>query len=57
MAPGFFLTEQLKFLAFGEAGNLTPRYERVIGKMAMKPLGDPDELKGKLLYLASDISS
>lgn len=57
MAPGFFLTEQLKFLAFDEAGNLTPRYERVIDKTAMKRLGDPDELQGTLLYLASDVSS
>ena len=52
-----FLTEQLKFLAFDEAGNLTPRYERVISKTAMKRLGDPEELQGTLLYLASDISS
>ena len=57
MAPGFFLNEQLKFLAFDEAGNLTPHYKRVISKTAIKPLGDPEELQGTLLYLASDISS
>ncbi|MDE0993669.1 MAG: SDR family NAD(P)-dependent oxidoreductase [Rhodospirillales bacterium] len=43
MASGFFLTQQLKFLAFDEAGNLTPRYKRVIGKTAIKRLGDHEE--------------
>ena len=43
MASGFFLTQQLKFLAFDEAGNLTPRYKRVIGKTAIKRLEDHEE--------------
>jgi len=57
IAPGFFLTEQLKFLAYDDKGDLTPRYERVIEKTAMKRLGRPGELQGTLLYLASDTSS
>ncbi len=57
IAPGFFLTEQLRFLAFDEQGELTPRYKKVIGKTAMGRLGDPDELQGTLLFLASQLSS
>ncbi len=57
IAPGFFLTEQLKYLAFDENGDLTPRYERVIEKTAMRRLGLPEELQGTLLYLASENSS
>ncbi len=57
IAPGFFLTEQLRFLAFDKDGNFTPRYQRVIGKTPMRRLGEPDELQGTLLYLSSDISS
>ena len=57
IAPGFFLTEQLRFLAFDEAGNYTPRYQRVLAKTPMARLGEPEELQGTLLYLASDISS
>lgn len=57
IAPGFFLTEQLKYLAFDENGDLTPRYERIIDKTAMRRLGTPDELQGTLLYLVSETSS
>lgn len=57
LAPGFFLTEQLKYLAFDENGDLTPRYERIIDKTAMRRLGTPDELQGTLLYLVSETSS
>jgi len=57
IAPGFFLTEQLKYLAFDEAGNLTPRYERVLAKTPMARLGEPDELQGAALFLASELSS
>ena len=56
IAPGFFLTEQLKFLAFDEAGELTPRYQRVLAQTPMGRLGEPEELGGTLLYLISDIS-
>lgn len=56
IAPGFFLTEQLKFLAFDENGELTPRYQRVLAQTPMGRLGEPEELGGTLLYLISDIS-
>ena len=57
IAPGFFLTEQLKYLAFDEAGQLTPRYEKVLNKISMHRLGDPSELQGAVLLLCSDLAS
>ena len=56
VAPGFFLTEQLRFLAFDEKGELTPRYRKVLANTPMGRLGEPEELQGTLLYLASDLS-
>ena len=57
VAPGFFLTEQLRFLAKDEQGNWTPRYQRVHALTPMGRLGDPDELRGAVLFLASRLSS
>lgn len=54
IAPGFFLTEQLKYLAFDENGDLTPRYQRVLANTPMERFGEPEELVGTLLYLLSD---
>ena len=54
IAPGFFLTEQLKYLAYDSEGKLTPRYERVLANTPMGRFGDPDELLGTLFYLLSD---
>lgn len=56
IAPGFFLTEQLRFLAFDKEGKLTPRYEKVLAKIAMHRLGDPAELNGAVLFLCSDLA-
>ncbi len=57
IAPGFFLTEQLKYLAFDAAGDLTPRYQKVLAKTPMARLGEPHELRGTALFLASELSS
>ncbi len=54
IAPGFFLTEQLKYLAFEENGELTPRYQRVLEHTPMSRFGEPEELVGTLQYLLSD---
>lgn len=54
IAPGFFLTEQLKYLAYEESGELTPRYRRVLEHTPMARFGEPEELVGTLLYLLSD---
>lgn len=57
IAPGFFLTEQLKFLAFDEKGNLTDRYQRVLANTPMHRFGDQSELIGPSLFLLSNQSS
>lgn len=54
IAPGFFLTKQLEYLAYDETGELTPRYRRVLENTPMARFGEPEELLGTLLYLLSD---
>ena len=54
IAPGFFLTEQNRFLLTEEAtGELTPRGQQIINHTPMGRFGDPDELVGALLWLLS----
>lgn len=57
IAPGFFLTEQLKFLAYDENGKLTDRYRRVLELTPMHRFGEQDELIGPSLFLLSGQSS
>lgn len=54
IAPGFFLTPQLQYLAYDENGELTSRYRRVLANTPMARFGEPEELLGTLLYLLSD---
>ena len=57
LAPGFFLTEQLKFLHFDEkSGEPTPRARQVIAHTPMQRYGEPDDLIGALVWLLSDAS-
>jgi len=57
IAPGFFLTEQNRFLlAEQTTGDLTPRGQAVIAHTPLKRFGDPADLIGALLYLVSDAS-
>ena len=57
IAPGFFLTDQNRFLLTDkETGKLTPRGHRIIDGTPMGRFGETDELIGTLLYLISDIS-
>ncbi len=57
IAPGFFLTDQNRFLLTDkETGKLTARGERIISNTPMGRFGEPDELIGTLLYLISDLS-
>lgn len=53
VAPGFFLTEQLRFLAFQEDGELTPRYKSVLAHTPMDRFGEPEDLTGPILFLCS----
>jgi len=57
IAPGFFLTEQNRFLLIDEStGNLTARGEKILNGTPMGRFGAPDELVGTLLFLISDLS-
>ena len=56
IAPGFFLTNQNRFLLTTEAGDLTQRGKTIIGHTPMGRFGDPDDLIGACLWLASDAS-
>ena len=58
IAPGFFLTNQNRFLVTDEkTGALTPRGEKIISNTPMGVFGEPEDLNGTVLYLLSDMSS
>jgi NAD(P)-dependent dehydrogenase (short-subunit alcohol dehydrogenase family) len=58
LAPGFLLTEQLRFLHVdASTGEPTPRARKVIAHTPMGRYGLPEELVGGLLYLVSRASS
>lgn len=55
IAPGFFLTEQNRFLLTDEkTGKLTPRGQTIIDHTPMGRFGDADELAGTVQWLISD---
>ena len=57
LAPGFFLTNQNRFLLTNEkTGKLTPRGQKIIANTPMGVFGEPDDLNGTVLYLLSDLS-
>ncbi|MBN1128675.1 MAG: SDR family oxidoreductase [Chitinispirillaceae bacterium] len=57
IAPGFFLTDQNRFLLIDkESGALSARGNKIITGTPMKRFGNPEELQGALLYLVSDMS-
>jgi NAD(P)-dependent dehydrogenase (short-subunit alcohol dehydrogenase family) len=54
IAPGFFLTEQNRFLLTDEqTGELTPRGRTIIDHTPMDRFGHPDDLIGTVLWLLS----
>jgi len=57
IAPGFFLTNQNRYLLLDENGNLTERGKAIIDHTPMKTFGDPNDLIGACIWLASDASS
>jgi NAD(P)-dependent dehydrogenase (short-subunit alcohol dehydrogenase family) len=57
LCPGFFLTEQNRFLMTNPDGTLTPRGNQVISKTPQGRMGEPQDLVAALIYLASDDSS
>ncbi len=57
LAPGFFLTEQNRFLLTdAETGGLTARGEQIIGHTPMGRFGVPEDLLGTTVWLLSDAS-
>lgn len=57
IAPGFFMTEQLRFLHIDQAtGEYTPRAKKVIAHTPMGRYGEPEELVGTIVWLLSDAS-
>ena len=56
IAPGFFLTTQNRFLLTNEDGSLTPRGKTIIVHTPMSKFGDPEDLIGVCVWLASDAS-
>ncbi|MBN2047918.1 MAG: SDR family oxidoreductase [Anaerolineaceae bacterium] len=58
LAPGFFLTDQNRFLLTEESsGELTPRGKTIIDHTPMNKFGAPEDLLGTMLWLLSDASS
>ena len=58
IAPGFFLTDQNRFLLTDEAtGELKPRGKKIIANTPTHKFGEPEDLIGAMLWLLSDISS
>lgn len=57
IAPGFFLTEQNRFLLTDETtGELTDRGKVILQQTPMGEFGQPDDLAGAALWLASSAS-
>ena len=58
IAPGFFLTEQNRFLLTDkDTGQLTARGQSVINHTPMNRFGQPEDLLGALLWLLSPASA
>ncbi len=58
IAPGFFLTDQNRFLVTDkETGELTPRGKSIIAHTPMNRFGEPEDLLGTMLWLLSPASS
>jgi NAD(P)-dependent dehydrogenase (short-subunit alcohol dehydrogenase family) len=57
LAPGFFMTEQLRFLHVDQkTGEYTPRARKVLAHTPLGRYGDPEDLVGTVVYLLSDAS-
>lgn len=58
IAPGFFLTDQNRFLLTDEkTGELTARGNTIIAHTPMGRFGKPEDLNGTLVWLISDASA
>ncbi|MBI9049168.1 MAG: SDR family oxidoreductase [Anaerolineaceae bacterium] len=54
IAPGFFLTDQNRFLLTDkDSGELTPRGQQIIGHTPQGHFGSPEDLVGAMMWLVS----
>ena len=57
IAPGFFITEQNRFLVLDqEKGGYSPRGQKIVNNTPMGKFGTPSDLQGATLFLLSDLS-
>ncbi len=57
LAPGFFLTEQNRYILTDEkTGEKTPRARKIVAGTPMGRFGEVEELEGATLFLLSDLS-
>ena len=56
IAPGFFLTEQNRYLLLDERGGLTERGEQIISHTPMGRFGKPEDLIGVVKWLLSSMA-
>jgi NAD(P)-dependent dehydrogenase (short-subunit alcohol dehydrogenase family) len=56
LMPGFFLTEQNRFLLLNQQDELTERGQRIIAHTPMGRFGRPEDLVGPALMLLSDVA-
>ena len=58
IAPGFFITNQNRFLVMDEkTGKFSPRGQKIVDNTPMGKFGEPEDLQGTTLFLISDVSS
>ncbi len=58
IAPGFFITNQNRFLVMDEkTGNFSPRGQKIVNNTPMGKFGEPEDLQGATLFPVSDVSS
>lgn len=56
IAPGFFITEQNRYLLLDESNELTPRGRQILEHTPMGRFGEPKDLIGTVLWLISPLS-
>ena len=57
IAPGFFITNQNRFLVLNKEGGYSARGNKIVSNTPMGKFGEPEDLQGTTLYLLSDVSS
>jgi NAD(P)-dependent dehydrogenase (short-subunit alcohol dehydrogenase family) len=58
VAPGFFITDQNRFLVLDQAtGDFSARGQKIINNTPMGKFGEPQDLQGTTLFLLSDLSA